>query len=132
MASGETKPIKALKIGDSVASFDFEKNQIVESKVISIFKFQKTSHLIINGLEVTKIHPFCTGKGEWKEAGMIKTGDILIGKNNSKIKIETIKKVQKDITVYNLTVDGTHNYFVSNGKDNFLVYNKGGGGGDSL
>jgi len=37
------------------------------------------------------------------------------------------EKVKRDVTVYNVTVDGTHNYFVSNGKTNFLVHNKGGG-----
>jgi len=60
---------------------------------------------------------------------MLKVGDKVIGENNSEIKIETIEKIQKDVTVHNFTVDGTHNYFVSNGKENFLVHNKGGGGG---
>ena len=128
MSDDSYKPIKKILIGDEVKSFDFQTNQSTSSKVIALFKFQKTEHLVINELEVTKTHPFCTGKGEWKEAGMLKVGDILIGEDNKEIEIETIEKVQKDVTVHNFTVDGTHNYFVSNGKENFLVHNKGGGG----
>ena len=131
MASGETKPIKNITIGDSVKSFDFQKNETTQSKVIALFKFQKTSHLIINGLEVTPTHPFCTGKGQWTKAGMLKVGDIILGEDLEKIRIESIEKVQKDVTVYNFTVDGTHIYFVSNGDKSFLVHNKGGGPGAS-
>ncbi|RPH52783.1 MAG: hypothetical protein EHM85_01380 [Desulfobacteraceae bacterium] len=126
MSDDKTKPIKQIQIGDEVKSFDFEKNKATTSKVIALFKFKKTEHLIINGLEVTKTHPFCIGKGLWKEAGMLKVGDVLIGEGNSEIKIERIEKVQKDVAVHNFTVDGTHNYFVSNGEKNFLVHNKGG------
>lgn len=129
MSDGSTKPIKNIQIGDSVKSFDFQSNKPADNKVIALFKFKKTEYLLINGLEVTPTHPFCVGRGEWKEAGMLKVGDVLIGEGNKKIKIEGIERVKKNVTVHNFTVDGTHNYFVSNGKDNFLVHNKGGGGG---
>ena len=129
MASGETKPIEEVKVGDSVKSFDFNRNETVENSVVALFKFQKSSHLIINGIEVTREHPFCIGKGLWKEAGLLKVGDTLIDENSEEIMIESIEEIQKDVTVHNLTVDGTHNYFVSNGDKNFLVHNKGGGGG---
>lgn len=129
MSDGSTKPIKNIQIGDSVKSFDFQANKPADNKVIALFKFKKTDYLLINGLEVTPTHPFCVGRGEWKEAGMLKVGDVLIGEDNRKIKIEKIERVKKNVTVHNFTVDGTHNYFVSNGKDNFLVHNKGGGGG---
>ena len=127
MADNTTKPIKEIKIGDQVKSFDFQKNEMTESKVVAVFTFNKTAYLKINGLEVTPTHPFCIGKGLWKEAGMLRVGDILIGENLEEIKIEKIEAVQKDVVVYNLTADGTHNYFVSNGSRNFLVHNKGGG-----
>jgi hypothetical protein len=127
MSDGKIKPIKQIQIGDEVKSFDFHTNKTTSNRVIALFKFKKTEYLIINGLEVTKTHPFCIGKGIWKEAGMLIVGDVVIGEGNSEIKIETIKKVQKDITVHNFTVDGTQNYFVSNGEKNFLVHNKGGG-----
>ena len=127
MADGTMKPIEEITIGDSVKSYDFQRNKVTSNKVTALLKFQRTEHLIINGIAVTRTHPFCTGKGEWKEAGMLQAGDVVIGENNTEIAIETIEKVKRDVTVYNLTVDGTHNYFVSNGKTNFLVHNKVGG-----
>jgi hypothetical protein len=129
MSDNTTKPIKNIQIEDSVKSFNFQTKQTTNNKVIAIFKFQKTGHLVINEIEVTETHPFCVGSGEWREAGMLKVGDIVIGEDNEQIEIETVEKVEKDVTVHNFTVDGTHNYFVFNGKKNFLVHNKGGGSG---
>ena len=110
-----------------VQSFDFKTNNISKNKVTRLFKFDADSHLLINNnLKVTEKHPFAVGFDTWKEAGKLNIGDKVLGIKD--IKIKSIKKVLKSVQVFNLTVDGTHNYFVSDGKEVFLVHNKGVGG----
>ena len=80
--------------------------------------------LLNDNLKVTGTHPFAVGNDVWKEAAELKVGDKVLG--NSHIKIKSIKKVEKAVQVFNLTVNGTHNYFVSDEdeKEVFLVHNK--------
>lgn len=123
MSDGSLKEISSLKIGDKVKSFDFGKKRKVSSKVTALFTFDKESFLHLNGLKVTEMHPFAVGVDSWKEAGKLRIGDQVLG--NNKITIKNIKRVNRPVSVFNITVDGTHNYYVDDKGNSFLVHNKG-------
>ncbi|HIH91964.1 TPA: hypothetical protein HA281_04115 [Candidatus Woesearchaeota archaeon] len=123
MADGRLKPIVKIKKGEKVQSFNFMTNRRVRSKVTRLFQFQSQSHLVLNGaLKVTEKHPFAVGMDSWREAGELKKGDIVLGKRD--IALKSIQKVVRATPVFNLTVEGHHNYYVSDGKEEFLVHNK--------
>ena len=127
MADNTFKPIAEIEEGDEVQSFDFNTNKKVNSKVTRLFTIEVASYLLLNdNLKVTGTHPFAVGNDVWKEAAALKVGDKVLGKSH--IKIKSIKKVEEAVQVFNLTVDGTHNYFVSDEDEQevFLVHNKTG------
>ena len=127
MADGSFKPIDSIKIDEEVKSFDFNNNKIVSNKVAKLFNVQTDSFLLINNnLKVTDKHPFAVGFNKWKQAAELKVGDKIMG--NSFTEIKSIKRILRTADVFNLSVNGTMNYYVSDGKDLFLVHNKGGGG----
>lgn len=124
MANGRMKPIATIKEGEKVQSFNFMTNRKVRSKVTRLFRTRADSHLILNGaLKVTEKHPFAVGFDVWKEAGELREGDKLFGKASTPVM--SIKKIMRPTPVFNLTVAGHHNYYVSDGKKTFLVHNKG-------
>ncbi len=125
MAVGNFKQIAEIKVGEEVQSFDFKKNRVVNSKVIGMFAAKTDSFLFLNELKVTEKHPFAVGVDKWEEAGKLKVGDQVLGNGN--ITIKNIKRVSKPVQVFNMTVNGTHNYYVHDGENKFLVHNKGQG-----
>lgn len=128
MADGRMKPIAKIKEGEKVQSFNFMTNRKVKSRVTRLFRARADSHLILNGaLKVTEKHPFAVGMDSWKEAGELRKGDVVLGKKD--VTLKSFRKVARSSSVFNLTVAGQHNYYVSDGKDDFLVHNKGPFGG---
>lgn len=126
MADGSFKFIAEIKEGEQVQGFDFRINDMINNEVTGLLESDADSYLVINdGLKVTGKHPFAVGHDTWKEAAQLEVGDMVLGK--SEIEIRSVKIVMESVQVFNLTVDGTHNYFVSDGKEVFLVHNKGGG-----
>jgi intein/homing endonuclease len=76
--------------------------------------------LTINGnvLKVTDIHPFYVRKSDsskdyaWVEAQDLKVGDALLMSDGKLVKIDKINHYNNQETVYNLEVEGNHDYFV--------------------
>jgi intein/homing endonuclease len=76
--------------------------------------------LTINGkvLKVTDVHRFYVRKSassndyDWIESKYLKVGDVLLMSDGSLVKIEKISHYSNVETVYNLTVENNHNYFV--------------------
>ncbi|WP_233277784.1 polymorphic toxin-type HINT domain-containing protein [Paenibacillus durus] len=71
------------------------------------------------------------GKG-WTYVKDLKVGDLLVQSDGNTLKIDSIELLHKQVTVYNMTVDEFHTYFVSdlgiwvhNTNCNFSVWNKG-------
>lgn len=64
-------------------------------------------------IESTFNHPFWVeGKG-WTFVKDLKVGDLLVQSDGNTLKIESIELEHKQVTVYNMTVDEFHTYFVS-------------------
>ena len=67
------------------------------------------------------MHPYYV-EGEWVRVKDLKRGDKLLDKSGNAVAVKSIKRIEDPLTVYNMEVDGQHNYF-ANG---FLVHNKAG------
>jgi len=127
---GERK-IKDIKAGDYVIS-TCGGEKLVKTRVDRLLVHKdntdyyyiiKTAH---SSVEVTDVHPFYTGNGEYKQVKDLQEGDYIYTSAGNKIVKEPVLskelvKLDHYITVYNLSLDkySNHNYFA--GK--YLVYN---------
>jgi hypothetical protein len=134
------KKIEDIVVGDFVKSFDFENNTLTTNQVGGLFKAEYSGGLlIINGIKTkaTIGHPFAVkdinGDLKWAsydptvdseyhtEIDVIKLleNEHQINLNGEWITINTIELKDFTGTVYNISVNGTHNYFA----DNIMVHN---------
>jgi RHS repeat-associated protein len=120
-------PIENIKVGDSVYSYNIEKDKVELSKVINTLTRETQGIYEITAgkeiINVTAEHPFyVVGKG-WIKAKELQAGDVLKSSDGKiKVQVSSIKKLSKAVTVYNIEVDGNHDYFVTN--STILVHNK--------
>ncbi|MFE1631337.1 polymorphic toxin-type HINT domain-containing protein [Brevibacillus reuszeri] len=64
-------------------------------------------------IESTYNHPFWVeGKG-WTYVKDLRVGDLLVQSDGNTLKIDSIELFHKQVTVYNMTVNYFHTYFVS-------------------
>ena len=120
------KNIESVVVGDSVYSYNFEKNYAELNVVSKTHSSYYTGfYNIISGqdtISVTSYHPFYSVTSScWKQVKDLKKGEILKTKNNE-IEISDILYDEKTVKVYNIQVLQNHNYFVSNLM--VLVHNK--------
>jgi RHS repeat-associated protein len=121
------KEIVKINIGDSVYSYDFKTDRILLSKVVNIFSRKSESIYKIKAgdeaINVTAEHPFYVVGKQWVKTENLQIGDNLkTTRRELNFKISAKEKINKTIFVYNIEVDGTHNYFVSS--KTILVHNK--------
>lgn len=122
MGDKSLKEIQDITVGEKVTSYDAGKNSLITGQVSKIFVHQNIDggYLIVNNiLKVTKEHPIWSDN-KWKKAEDLQKGDMLLDKDCNEVEITSIESVEGINTVYNLEVEGEHNYFA----DNFLVHNK--------
>ena len=120
------KPIERISIGDSVYSYNLDKSIIELSKVVRSFerKTREIYELTTDNQKVyvTAEHPFYVeGKG-WVKVRDLQVGFGLKTKGGSTEYIINITISKHTETVYNIEVEGNHNYFVTN--SSILVHNK--------
>jgi hypothetical protein len=123
--------IEDIRSGDFVLSYNLEKGVAEPGLVTMTFIHEVSSYLIITDdrgdtINVTAVHPIYTPDG-WVAAGDLKVGGkiaTLVGETLQFVSIVSIQHVPVNgtVTVYNLEVDGNHDYF-ANG---LLVHNKPG------
>jgi RHS repeat-associated protein len=121
------KPIEEIKIGDTVYSYNIEADKIELNKVTNTLNRETQGIYEITAgkeiIHVTAEHPFyVSGKG-WVKAKDLKKGDKLKS-SDGRLSVQTtaIKQVSETVVVYNMEVDGNHNYFVTG--STILVHNK--------
>ena len=111
--------IQNIRVGDLVYSYNFDKDVVELSKVINILSRRtqgiyelKAGNEIIN---VTAEHPFYViGKG-WIKVKDLQKDDVLKSSDNkASIKVKSVIELSKVVMVYNIEVEGSHNYFVTN------------------
>jgi hypothetical protein len=112
--------IEDLQIGDEVKTYDLKNSKQKKSKVTETYKHNVDGYLIINDIiKTTPNHPFYSD-GEWIQAGQLSIGDKILHVDGAEHKVSSIETFDDNIDVYNIEVDGTHNYFA----EGYLVHNK--------
>jgi len=78
---------------------------------------------VANGgkVAVTLKHPFYTPDRGWVESANLKTGDTLLQRDGTTATIVAVTSRAVTTTVYNLSVENDHNYYV--GASRLLVHN---------
>ena len=114
------KYIKNIKVGDKVKVFNLKTNKQEVSVVSQAFSATSNHYYLLNGkTKVTGEHPYFV-EGGWKRVKDLKIGDKLLHKNGKKVKVKTLEKFDEPMTIYNIEVEGEHNYYA----DGLLVHNK--------
>ncbi|WP_311295133.1 polymorphic toxin-type HINT domain-containing protein [Paenibacillus sp. MER TA 81-3] len=130
------KNIEDIQVGDKVLSKNEETGDVAYKEVTATFNHETDEiykiHVGDQTIESTFNHPFWVdGKG-WTFVKDLKVGDLLVQSDGHTLKINSIELEHKQVTVYNMTVDDFHTYFVSdlgiwvhNSNCNFTKWNKG-------
>ena len=152
MADGTTKAIEDVQVGDTVLATDPTTGKTSAKPVTDLIVGSGEKHLVALTLDVdgaknhtietitaTDGHPFWvdgngeqftakdTGRGHWSEAGDLRTGDRLHApKGGGSVAVLDSKPRTELRTVYNLTIDGVHTYYIQTGDTDVLVHNCGG------
>jgi RHS repeat-associated protein len=126
LAKVGAKPVEQIVVGDSVYSYNIEKNIVELSKVVKSFdrKTQEIYELTTDNQKifVTAEHPFYVVGNGWVKVKDLKAGAVLKTKDGSIEHVTSSVLEKHPETVYNIEVEGNHNYFVTN--SNILVHNK--------
>jgi len=131
MSNSTMKSIDDIVAGDSIMVFNIGKNTI-ETSTLKQTWISKNNHLYVlnNFIQATAYERLLTNYG-WKKMRDIQIGEKIFDGNNY-VLVKTKTKIYKDINVYNLTINKSHNFFVATSKNKdtlFLVHNCGGGSG---
>ncbi|MGW7555070.1 polymorphic toxin-type HINT domain-containing protein, partial [Streptomyces rimosus] len=143
MADGSRKQIKDIQVGQQVLATDPIADRTEARAVTDVIVGEGQKHLVeitvdtdgaagnaIGTLTATEGHPFWDAdRARWLDARYLKAGDQLRdsgGKLHEVVGIRTWTEARK---VYNLSVAGTHTYYVLAGEASVLVHNAGGGSG---
>ncbi len=132
MADGSVRMIRDIAAGDRVMGYDFTAGRFTTSEVVSNESAKSDDYYVLNGgLKVTERHPFfaknlgitpaSTGPAPVTtiQARDLRPYATLYGFSTTtgpvikKITLRSIGHVEESVTVYNLQVDGTRNFFVS-------------------
>ena len=119
--------VQDLAVGDEVYSWNEETEKIEACKVSKVMEHQVPFvwQLGVGGenLMVTTEHPFyLADKKEWAPVKNLEPGTLVQQFDGAPVKVDSLMTVVGDRSVYNITVDGNHNFFVGN--RGFLVHNK--------
>jgi len=115
MVDGSYKEIKDIKAGDYIITRKApDSNELVKAEVIRSMVYDGwDGYLIINNkLKVTTNHMIYVN-GEWKEAGEIRIGDRLVNEKGEKFVVKSLEKVDKQVKVYNIEIEGYKTYFAN-------------------
>ena len=137
---GGNKDIEDLQLGDAVISYDTREGREVQSYIGEQSVHEANGFVKVNDLKLTPGHPiWVVGKG-WScvspeeyyrecriygnEDAVLQVRELKIGDQLLNNKVEKIETVSGITPVFNIEVDGLHNYIA----DNILVHNGGGCG----
>ena len=118
--------ISKIKVGDMVWSYNENTRKNTQNRIVNIFRHDVNSLLVLQldgeVIETTEEHPFWVLEKGWVKAGELEVGTCLTTFNGEKLQIKKITHSKQKAVVYNIEVEGDHNYFVSHKQ--ILVHNK--------
>lgn len=118
--------IEDVKIGDKVLTYN-QKTGLKEYKTVTHLISEETpKETLLIELSDGRVVESTAGHliyvaGEWIPAGDINVGQFLFTLSEN-VAVSRVVKSTVEVKVYNLTVDGNHNYFV--GENGILVHNE--------
>ncbi|RIE03934.1 polymorphic toxin-type HINT domain-containing protein [Cohnella faecalis] len=111
------KKIEDIEVGDRVLSKDETTGEVAYKEVTATFNHETDEiyNIYVGGqtIESTFNHPFYVKDKGWTFVKDLKVGDLLVQSDGDTLKIDSIELEYKNVTVYNMTVDEFHTYFVS-------------------
>ncbi|GIJ11575.1 polymorphic toxin-type HINT domain-containing protein [Micromonospora andamanensis] len=139
MAEGAYKAIDEIRLNDRVAAADpVNKNEGVRP-VVDLIGGEGGKKLVDVAVDVdgdgtsdgsvtaTDGHPFWVdNQRDWLRAENLRFGDLLVTSNGSLVAVVDVVAYEAFASVYNLTVDELHTYYVRVGESDVLVHNCGG------
>jgi hypothetical protein len=119
------KEISEVETGDEVLAYDQENDSIGYYPVTATIseEHQVIINLVIDGewIKTTPEHPFYTEELGWVKAGELRSGMHVMKSDLESGLVWLVWKVHESQSMYNLTVDTAHTYFVGDGQ--WLVHN---------
>ncbi|WP_455712983.1 RHS repeat-associated core domain-containing protein [Streptomyces phaeochromogenes] len=137
MADGTRKPIKDVRIGEEVLATDPETGETGAREVTALIQGSGGKQLVditvdtdggsgakTGTITATDGHPFwAPERHQWVTAGDLKAGQWLQTSAGTWVQVAGVRHRTQSATVYNLTVDGLHTYFVHAGTASVLAHN---------
>ncbi|MFF3034787.1 Hint domain-containing protein [Streptomyces rubiginosohelvolus] len=133
LADGRPIPIESVQVGDRVQSTNPLADQTQASRVLDTITTYDDKHFtrltVGTGsgaaqITSTDTHPFWVpGHKRWVDAGDIRPGDTLRGQDRSALQVLAVGGFTKRQKTYDLTIAGTHTYYVMVGSTAVLVHN---------
>ena len=121
------KNIEDIKVGEYVYTLDMEQNEVVLKKVNrTLSSYASVTYKMKIGTEIVEMtdkHQLYIKDKGWVRAYNAQIGDKLVDIDGKEVEILEIEKIvyENPIKTYNLTVEGNHNYFITNTR--LLVHN---------
>jgi len=129
MADGSKKSIENIEVGESVMADDpYDDEGPYPKKVLGRPEFHVEALLEVcleNGeiVPTTGNHPFWVKDKGWVEAMMLDPGDQLLSADGRVATVANIVQKNTPSSVWNLTVEDSHSFFVLAGNQTILVHN---------
>jgi RHS repeat-associated protein len=137
LADGSQKPIKDVKVGDKVKTTDPATGAIraTGKQAVTALHRNRDTELVdltvrtgdreVHTLKTTAHHPFWNDSTDtWTDAADLTAGDVLrTTKAGEKVTVQKVRAHTGNRTMNDLTVEGTHTYYVLAGVTPVLVHN---------
>jgi Pretoxin HINT domain len=135
MADGSRKPISEVEVGDRVLTTDPDTGERVIREVTGLHVNRDSDMANVtvqdeNGkvstIFTTQTHRFWSRtNNRWEDAADLNEGELLQAFNGSKVTVVEVRTWDGLQTMYDLTIQGVHTYYVSSGNAEILVHNCG-------
>ncbi|TDC06140.1 hypothetical protein E1265_34955, partial [Streptomyces sp. 8K308] len=134
MADGTSRPIEEVEIGDEVLATDPETGETSARTVTAEISGSGQKDLVTltiateqgttSTVTATEGHPFWVPKLDaWIDASQLTPGARLRTSTGTNVQISAVQARTVEAAVYNLTVEGSHTYYVLAGGTPVLVHN---------
>ena len=125
------RKIQAIRVGDSVLSFNERKGRVEAARVSKVILGRRADLAVVasrhGAVTCTQDHPFYTARGYWTKAGALSSSDSVMALGTASLGVipakcaVTSKKADSPVRVYNIEVEKNHDFFV--GPDSILCHN---------
>ncbi|WP_248001717.1 polymorphic toxin-type HINT domain-containing protein [Streptomyces sp. RPA4-5] len=136
LANGKRKRIEDVKTGDKVIATDPATGKTTTRPVVATIVTKDDKHFTDltvktpsgdSSIIATNTHPFWSvDKKKWINAGDLRPGTELRTPQGTTAKITTVRHFSKQQQTHDLTIAGTHTYYVLAGQTPVLVHNSNG------